>query len=34
MKMAICDDREDDRGALKALLEAYGRILKWNVRHK
>ena len=24
MKIAICDDREDDRGALKALLEAYG----------
>ena len=23
MKIAICDDREDDRGALKALLEAY-----------
>lgn len=25
MKIAICDDRADDRGALKALLEAYGR---------
>ena len=24
MKIAICDDREDDRSALKALLEAYG----------
>ncbi len=24
MKIAVCDDREDDRGALKALLEAYG----------
>ena len=24
MKIAICDDREDDRGALKVLLEAYG----------
>ena len=24
MKIAICDDREDDRGALRALLEAYG----------
>ena len=23
MKIAICDDREDDRGALRALLEAY-----------
>lgn len=23
MKIAICDDREDDRSALKALLEAY-----------
>ena len=22
MKIAVCDDREDDRGALKALLEA------------
>lgn len=25
MKIAVCDDRADDRGALKALLEAYGR---------
>ena len=25
MKIAICDDREDDRSALKALLEAYGK---------
>ena len=24
MKIAICDDRENDRGALKALLEASG----------
>lgn len=24
MKIAVCDDREDDRSALKALLEAYG----------
>ena len=24
MKIAICDDREDDRSALAALLEAYG----------
>lgn len=31
VKIAICDDREDDRGALKALLEATGRSLKqWN----
>ncbi|MBR1742264.1 MAG: hypothetical protein IJ733_10455 [Lachnospiraceae bacterium] len=25
MKIAICDDREDDRSVLKALLEAYGK---------
>ena len=25
MKIAICDDSEDDRSALKALLEAYGK---------
>ncbi len=24
MKIAICDDREDERGAFKALLETYG----------
>lgn len=24
MKIAICDDRENDRAALRALLEAYG----------
>jgi len=28
MKIAICDDRENDRAALRALLEAYGQDFK------